>query len=758
MLLVIPAVQLACLALVIWTRWAKLGLRGALVVASIVTATIVSLVTEALSRIHALHDPTLRWFWVGLGALAISGLVCSRVRLVRARIARPHGADLIFLAFVGALLAATLAMAAISPPNAIDALTYHLPRVMQWRQNHTLAFFPTSFQPQLYHPPFAEVVMLHVWALTGGDQWLNLVGWLAYVGVVLSAGLLARELAADRSQQVLAMLVCATIPIAVVQGSGPKNDIMVSYWLASAVWLILRGGRRPGVWSSVLAGCALGLALYTKSNAALFGGPVLSALFLARLSADPRAFAALARSAVLVVGVAAAIYSPLASRNLELYGNVVGPGQDGPDRSFAFRTSVVSGPHLISNVTRAFAVQLGTPWHDLNEVLAEHVRILHRWIGVDPSDTRTTLGNDDFHVPDIATLDDATSSPLHAMLIAVAGLFMLFRPWKGLGMTHRALASGLTLGFLAFCALVTWQTSAARYQAPVVVLWSALVAGMLSQWPLLVRRTMVISLCGFAIYMVLFNGARPLLGKDSIPAHDRFTNLMARRSDVAQGYIDATRLVRERDCAEVGLAVQWFEAEYALWELLPSARSDGHIDHVIVHNQSGRLQPPRRNLSQPCAVISTGPSTAEHLIVRGQHYDPVWQGKNIWVYLPSGSETAIQVPYVARYESDAPERWRPDERRRYSVTVTNAGTAPWIARRFALGVHFGSDDDEPQQDWATNQRFPLPRDLPPGDLMTFNVEIRAPERSGSYILRHRMTNVDAFWFDQIDKRSVEVRR
>jgi hypothetical protein len=118
----------------------------------------------------------------------------------------------------------------------------------------------------------------------------------------------------------------------------------------------------------------------------------------------------------------------------------------------------------------------------------------------------------------------------------------------------------------------------------------------------------------------------------------------------------------------------------------------------------------------------------------------------------------IQVPYLARYESDAPDRWKVEERRRYSVTVTNQGSAPWLARRFALGIHFGSDDDEPQRDWATNQRFPLARDVPPGESIVMNVEIRAPERAGPYILRHRMTNVDAFWFHQIDKRAVDVRR
>src|SRR5712692_138396 len=73
-----------------------------------------------------------------------------------------------------------------------------------------------------------------------------------------------------------------------------------------------------------------------------------------------------------------------------------------------------------------------------------------------------------------------------------------------------------------------------------------------------------------------------------------------------------------------------------------------------------------------------------------------------------------------------------------------------------LGVHFGSASDTPSQDWATDQRFTLPRDVTPGESVSMTITVTAPAAASTYVLRHRVVEETGSWFDQIHKTNVTV--
>ncbi len=84
------------------------------------------------------------------------------------------------------LLAGLLFYIAVrSPSNTIDSLQYHMSRVMHWTQNQSLAFYPVYYEPQLFNPIYAEVVILNLRILAGGDWPANLVQWGSMVGTIL---------------------------------------------------------------------------------------------------------------------------------------------------------------------------------------------------------------------------------------------------------------------------------------------------------------------------------------------------------------------------------------------------------------------------------------------------------------------------------------------------------------------------------------------------------------------------------------------
>src|SRR5206468_56849 len=131
--------------------------------------------------------------------------------------------------------------------------------------------FPTSYFNQVMLQPLAEYLMLHTYLLTGGDRFINLIACCAFAGCIVGVSAIAQAMGLTARAQAFAALFCATLPNAILQASGAKNDMLLSLWMVCAVYFAV---RREAMW----LGFAVGLALATKGTAYLFLPPTLLAL------------------------------------------------------------------------------------------------------------------------------------------------------------------------------------------------------------------------------------------------------------------------------------------------------------------------------------------------------------------------------------------------------------------------------------------------------------------------------------------------
>ena len=247
------------------------------------------IITEFLSA--------LTWFtWVGLAACWLAFAGAAVVWMARAPAIRrspPAGrheaglstwgraADFGLLAGVGVVGGIVGVVALLSPPNTWDAMQYHLPRVAHWLQNRSVADYPTHELKQLHMPPGAEFVMAHLNALWGGDRLANLVQWCAFVGSIVAVTVIARSLGAGPRGQILAAVVCATIPEGLLAASGAKNDWVLSFWMAALVSYALRYPEDPNYRYAGGLGVTLGLTWLTKGTGYVLATPLLATLALA---------------------------------------------------------------------------------------------------------------------------------------------------------------------------------------------------------------------------------------------------------------------------------------------------------------------------------------------------------------------------------------------------------------------------------------------------------------------------------------------
>jgi hypothetical protein len=197
------------------------GWRGLALSATIVNGLLLVVVTEGLGAFGRLQFGWVLALWALLGAIQLPFWQRSirALRAARAPSAPLTGIEIALIVPVVVIVLVTAVIALGSAPNTYDALTYHLSRVAHWKQNGSVAFFPSWNDLQLTFPPFAEYAILNLQILTGGDRLAALVQWLSFVGSLVGVSCIAAELGANRLGQLAAVLFAATLPVAILEAS-----------------------------------------------------------------------------------------------------------------------------------------------------------------------------------------------------------------------------------------------------------------------------------------------------------------------------------------------------------------------------------------------------------------------------------------------------------------------------------------------------------------------------------------------------------
>ncbi len=247
--------------------------RQSLIFASIPCALFGVYLTELLSIFHAVNRWSLAIAWFLYAAISAGALTLqykNRMERIQAEIIERVPLDIwdrVALCTAGAIVVIAALTAVVAAPNTADSMQYHLPRVVQWMGNGSVHNYPTIDRQQLGMPPMAEFAMMHLNLLYGTDRLVNLVQWLAYLGVILCISLLIKELGGNLKAQVFGAVLTTTLPTALLGSTGPKNDNVVAYWFAVTVYLLLLWRREQSCWIALAIGASGSLATLTKGTA-----------------------------------------------------------------------------------------------------------------------------------------------------------------------------------------------------------------------------------------------------------------------------------------------------------------------------------------------------------------------------------------------------------------------------------------------------------------------------------------------------------
>jgi len=552
--------------------------------------------TELLSAFHLLRPGVIRGTLLLLPTFLAWGTL--RERLGWPNCGRPSAKTLVKLSypmFAGAIL---LVQAWFSPPNTIDAFTYHLARVIHWAQNASLAPYPTHIIRQIYQAPGAEEVLLWLRLAVGNDQLANFVQLMAWSSGLVALYALARRLA-PQSSPWWAVWVGATLPIGLVEAASTQNDLVLAYWILLTVFFLLEY-KADGRWSdAIAASLAFGLSINTKSTAYLWLG-VFGLGFLLLLARRQQFKLALVGG---LLGLS--LIAGHGVRNMEVFGSPVGS----PTLRRAYLNEVYSPQAWLSNASRQMLVHFGFPQaHGYTFFLDQHraEQLAHRFheaLGVDESWPKTTWGGHKFHVISQRTpTEDTTGSPYHLVLMVCASL-LAFR--KGSPILRKYVAA-VWLAWGVFVLMLKWQLWIVRLQIPWFLLLVPVVAWALGHGKhVLQRLTAFLLLAGLVLnakIALTHNMLRPLRGGENLLNRSRIHWFFRGQPSAAPSYLKAVDILNKAQCNQIGLLIRESDWEYPWWYLLEPKQPGVRLEHLHVTNET-RFFTDNIPPFEPCALV-----------------------------------------------------------------------------------------------------------------------------------------------------------
>ncbi len=602
--------------------------RGLALSMAIVNGLLLVLVAEVLSALGRLEFGWTLATWALLGTIQIPRWrrLIGRLRGSRAPSAPFSRIEIALIVPVLAIVICTGVIALASAPNSWDSLTYHLSRVAHWKQNGSVAFFPTSIERQLSFPPFAEYAILNLQLLTGGDRFAALVQWLSFIGTLVGVSLVAAEFGASRLGQIVAVLFAATLPIAILEASSTQNDLVVSFWVVCFAYFSIAFVSRRSRFDAAAASGALGLALLTKATAYLLVPGFAIGFLIAGLRRHRLRFLPLTLGGlILAAGVPAAFYA----RNVTTYGEAVGSAHNRASLTHN-RIRLAS---LVSRLLRGAALHASAP--------PDRLRLPERASALVESIERRMLASESVKplgAPDwryTMSREDRAGAPLHFLiaLVVLGALGIMARAWR-----IPALASwhgfGLVVGVIVLAGILRWNVYMVRFHMSLFLLGAPLVGLVASRMkrPRIVVGVSVLLLLA-SVYPLLWNQLRPVLGPKSVFHVSRREQYVGELNREMRNDMLATiDYLKTRQDAVIGLQLGHESPEYLYWVLLPEvAAGRTRLCHVNVSNGSQRFQSSEE--CRPTAIV-TDMAGIDVLTVNAVQYRRTWQKGALAVYLP----------------------------------------------------------------------------------------------------------------------------
>ena len=460
-------------------------------------ASVLYLVTELLSFFNLINRTSLLVFWLVFNLILY---LVGRKRKCKLNLSFLLDKYKIAILIVFGIL---LVGDYIVVPYNWDSMTYHLPRIMFWAQNSSVAHFPTYDSRMLTSPVLAEFVNLHNYVLIGSDKLFNFVQGFSFIGIVFLIASICKVLNLDKKVTYLACFLFMSMPIAMAESLTTQVDLFSTVWALAFVCLSLdlmnkdKIVVRDEIFNLITLGLIMGLGYLSKPSVCLMMLVFGIALLIVRIKHKDGINVYLL--CPIIIGVVALfIVSFEIVRNLNTFGAISDPIAG--ERQLV---GTLAPNYLIINFLKNFLFQLGLPFiYQSYGITYMFIAFIGSLIGVDINDPLIAEDGMVYSIPAATDIicDTAIATLVCALLIIVLALCVIRK--KKLDLFDKA----SLISFVAFLFILRWERYESRYVLTYLALLCVFVSKKLYEvninviFERVIYLGIILSICWFVVY------------------------------------------------------------------------------------------------------------------------------------------------------------------------------------------------------------------------------------------------------------------
>ena len=528
-----------------------------------------------------------------------------------------------------------------STPNNYDGMSYHLPRIMHWLQNGSVAHYACHDISQISDPYLAEFVNLHVYLLSGSsDRFLNLLQTFSYIVTILLIYRISVKIGCNSLWASLASLIYAASPIVFGEALNVQVDLFAGLWLMFfaylTLWFIDSNGivwRAETVFRIILMGIICGLAYAAKASV-LFGILVFAGWLVICCLARKDRIRDIALCSAGVIVPAGIIVLPELIRNIITFGRFAAN-----ESSTQFLIPSFSPRYFIFNLLLNIAFNLPNDVVNTEWILKKVIRSV-RHILFPHQKTPTGLKEFAFlDNPNTMNHDSALNSVVMWLFILACAVVICIGIYCFVKKKKNPLTGSGTgiywcpafLAFIMFLGLVAWYKNINRYET---AYYSLILPGIVYvlQTAFSGKRGRIAGsiIIAVSVFMVLHYSK---IMYDYQMKHYRQgmtrTQEYFRYRDMYDEYRMITGYINDHGYQQLGFMCGPGSIEYPFWVM--TDRDERHIEHVNVMNETVRYADPD---FRPDCIFTTDVKHVPIILCNGKYYCIAVEKRHTVLYLP----------------------------------------------------------------------------------------------------------------------------
>lgn len=486
---------------------------------------LVVLSTEILSLFHQLNSKGIIFFWTFV-SLTGASIIFKNKEIIKSQnyfdfkkkisILSKYSFFLKLCVFSTLILVIGFFLQGIYyAPNNWDSMTYHLPRIMHWIQNQSVENYATHIERQLYQPLLVEYFILHLTLLLNNDILSNSIQFSYFIFTTFAIIGILRLFNISNKFQLIALILCFTLPEALLQASSTQNDLGHSFYILTSIYFGIKYYKNLRFIHLFLFSSSIGLSLLTKAIAYIYAPVIILilGLFLLRKIIIEQKIKPIIFHSIIAIIPLIFINFGHSYRNYLITDNILGTT---PSITKGIVFEKTSPKIILSNCIKNIALHSDSYFvKNLGNKITEKA---HLMMHLDINEKGTNVFDMKFNAVSFwKNHEDTQPNFLHIVIFFSCIFLFLIQTIKAkkIKIFQLSLLFLIVIQFILFCSYLCWEPWNTRLHLPLfyeMIVFNILVlADIKLSFVKLASYILLPLLIYYGFYMVIFNFSRPLV-------------------------------------------------------------------------------------------------------------------------------------------------------------------------------------------------------------------------------------------------------